>query len=459
MIVKGGNIMKNLATVILAAGKGTRMKSQTVKVLHKLAGKPILQHIVDTVEKVAFAKTVVVIGYQSDLVQQTISGNNLEFVYQHEQKGTGHAVLQAKEIFKSFNGDILVLVGDVPLLTEETLNNLIKLHQERKADATVLSTYLENPTGYGRIIRDELGCFKGIVEQFDLTSEQSEIKEINTGIYIFNNQKLFAALKQIKPDNNKGEYYLTDVLAILVKEAAKIEISEVKDATETIGINDRIRLAHAEKILRQRKNEKLMKAGVTIVDPDVTYIDENVEIGQDSIIYPFTFIEGRTKIGKNVIIGPRCRIKDAEIGDEVNITESVVLESVIYDRVKIGPFAHIRPGNEIHPDAKIGDFVELKKSIVGKGSKVPHLSYVGDAHIGEGCNFGAGTITANYDGKNKYPTKLGNGVFIGSNSTLVAPVELKDGARTGAGSVVTKDVAPNTVVVGVPARKFAPKKN
>ncbi|AZR74558.1 UDP-N-acetylglucosamine diphosphorylase/glucosamine-1-phosphate N-acetyltransferase [Anoxybacter fermentans] len=451
--------MRDLITIILAAGKGTRMKSQKIKVLHKLAGKPMLQHLIDTVKKLDSKKVIVVVGYQGEQVQKTIQGENLCYVYQHEQKGTGHAILQAEEILKDFQGDVLVLYGDTPLLTIETLQKLFKTHVDSNADATILSTYLDDPTGYGRIVRDKDGRFLKIVEQSDLASEEEEkINEINTGIYIFNNQKLFKALHQIQPNNAQGEYYLTDVFNILLAEKAKVEVMKTLNSNEIIGINDRVRLAEAEKILRRRINERLMIKGVTIIDPETTYIDEDVEIGQDTIIYPFTFIEGKTRIGKNVLIGPHSRIKDAQIGDDVNITNSVILESIIHERVKIGPFAHIRPGNEIHADAKIGDFVELKKSIIGKGSKVPHLSYVGDAQIGEKCNIGAGTITANYDGKNKHKTKLGNGVFIGSNSTLVAPVELKDGARTGAGSVVTRDVPANTTVVGVPARKFKENK-
>lgn len=446
--------MRDLATVILAAGKGTRMKSKLIKVLHKLAGKPMLQHLVDTAEQLNSQKTIVVVGYQGELVRQTIQGQNLSFVCQREQKGTGHAVLEAKELLKEFTGDTLVLVGDAPLLTEETLAQLISTHNQTDADATILTTYLKDPFGYGRIVRDSSGSFLKIVEQFDLTEVEASIEEINTGIYIFDNQKLFAALNQIRPDNNKGEYYLTDVLTVLLRTEARVELVETLDPEETIGINDRVRLAEAEKIIRRRINRRLQREGVTIIDPEVTYIDAGVEIGQDTIIYPFTFIEGQTRIGRNVSIGAQCRIKDAQIGDDVELLNSVILESEIRDRVKIGPFAYIRPGNLICEDAKIGDFVELKKSLVGKGSKIPHLSYVGDAQIGEKCNIGAGTITANYDGENKFPTNLGDNVFIGSNSTLVAPVHLETGARTGAGSVVTKDVPKGMTVVGVPARKY-----
>lgn len=449
--------MRDLATVILAAGKGTRMKSKMIKVLHKLAGKPMLQHLVDTAEELNSQKTIVVVGYQAELVRQTIQGQNLSFALQQEQKGTGHAVLETRELLADFTGDTLVLVGDVPLLTKETLAHLINTHHQTGADATILTTYLKEPFGYGRIVRDPAGNFLKIVEQFDLTAIEAQIEEINTGIYIFNNQKLFAALGQIRPDNNKGEYYLTDVLTVLLRDQALIELVETLDSEETIGINDRVRLAEAEKVLRGRINQRLQREGVTIVDPAVTYIDAGVEIGQDTIIHPFTFIEGQTRIGKDVKIGPQCRLKDAHIGDEVNIVNSIIIESEIRDRVKIGPFAYIRPGNLICEDAKIGDFVELKKSQVGKGSKIPHLSYVGDAQIGEKCNLGAGTITANYDGQNKFPTNLEDNVFIGSNSTLVAPVHLKAGARTGAGSVVTKDVPEGMTVVGVPARKYKKK--
>ncbi len=446
--------MHDLATIILAAGKGTRMKSQLIKVLHKLAGKPMLQHLTDTAERLDSKKTIVVAGHQGDVVKETISGENLNFVYQYEQKGTGHAVLQAKEALKDFEGATLVLVGDAPLLTVDTLNKLIDIHFERQADATILSTCLDNPTGYGRIIRDENGRFVKIVEQADLVREEAEVNEINTGIYVFDNKQLFKTLDLVEPNNNQGEYYLTDVFSILIRNNVLVEVVETYDSEETIGINDRVRLAAAEKILRCRINEYWMLQGVTLIDPETTYIDDEVLIGQDTIIYPFTFIEGKTKIGKNVFIGPNCRIKDAKIGDGVNVTNSIILDSVVHEEVNIGPFAYIRPGNEIHAGAKIGDFVELKKSVIGKGSKIPHLSYIGDAEVGEKCNIGAGTITANYDGKNKSKTRIANKVFIGSNSTLVAPVELKEGARTGAGTVVTKDVPENTTVVGVPGRKF-----
>lgn len=450
--------MNSLATVILAAGKGTRMKSKTIKVLHKLAGKSMLQHLIDTVTKMSSEKTVTVIGYQGEKVKESIKGENLSYVYQHNQKGTGHAVLQAKDELTDFNGNTLVLYGDAPLLTRETLQKMVETHNESQASATILSTCLDDPTGYGRIVRDEDDNFLKIVEQSDLSSQAEEdINEINTGICVFDNQKLFEALDKVEPDNEQGEYYLTDVFSILLSEGAKVEVMITEDPEETIGINDRVRLAEAEQIIRRRINERVMRSGVTLINPATTFIDEDVEIGQDTIVHPFTHIEGKTVIGEDVVIGPHTRIQNAKIGDKVNITQSTILDSTIHEKVKVGPFAYIRPGNEIHAEAKIGDFVELKKSTIGKGSKVPHLSYVGDAQVGENCNIGAGTITANYDGENKHKTKLGNGVFIGSNSTLVAPVELKDGASTGAGSVVTKDVPNDTTVVGVPARKFNKK--
>lgn len=449
--------MKSLATIILAAGKGTRMKSSMAKVLHKVAGKPMIQHLTDTAERLASRKTIIVVGYQGEQVQEAIQGTNLTFVYQHEQKGTGHAVMQAKEALENFEGATLVLVGDAPLLSLETLQHLCNHHFSTGADATILTTQLENPYGYGRIVRDVEGKFMRIVEQSDLTGEEVEITEINTGIYLFDNKKLFKALDKVEPNNKQGEYYLTDVFGFLIQAEARIELVETDDPEETIGINDRVRLAEAEKILRRRINEHWMREGVTLIDPDTTYIDEDVEIGQDTIIKPFTFIEGKSRIGSRCEIGPQTRIKDTLIGDDVNIANSILLQSTVHDRVTVGPFAYVRPGNEIHDDAKIGDFVEVKNSIVGKGSKLPHLSYVGDAIVGEKCNIGAGTITANYNGKTKSQTRLGDGVFIGSNSTLVAPVTLENGARTGAGAVVTKDVPADTTVVGVPAKKFDKK--
>ena len=446
--------MNNLATIILAAGKGTRMKSKVVKVLHHLAGKPMLQHLIDTAEKLSSQKTVVVVGHQGEDVERAVSGENLGFVYQHEQKGTGHAVLQAKDLMHEYSGATLVLVGDAPLLTVETLKELVETHFTSGADATILSTFLHDPYGYGRIVRDVDDTFWRIVEQSDLTTEEADIREINTGIYVFDNRKLFAALDKIRPENKQGEYYLTDVFSTFLAEGGRVEVVKTDDPEETIGINDRVRLAEAEKIMRERINERTMLAGVTLIDPATTYIDANAEIGQDTIIYPFTFIEGKSRIGADAVIGPNVRIVDSIIGDEVHVNNSVILESTVHEKVNVGPFAYIRPESVIHAGAKVGDFVEIKKSVIGKGSKVPHLSYVGDATVGEGCNIGCGTITANYDGKNKHRTVMGNGVFIGSNTTLVAPVTLGDGAKTGAGAVVTRDVPENTVVVGVPARKM-----
>ncbi|MBQ7476050.1 MAG: bifunctional UDP-N-acetylglucosamine diphosphorylase/glucosamine-1-phosphate N-acetyltransferase GlmU [Selenomonadaceae bacterium] len=434
-----------LETIILAAGKGTRMKSKLPKVLHKVSGKPMLEHVIDAAKSAGSTREVVVIGSGAELVKKTFS--EVEFVMQEEQLGTGHAVLCAKEKFANSTGTVMILCGDTPLFTGELLKNLIDAHEKFNAAATVLTAIMPNPKGYGRIIRADNVDFEKIVEDKDANFEQQKIREVNTGIYCFNVQKLFDALEKVTNDNAQGEYYLPDVLEILRAEGGKICAVVAEDYRQTLGINSRIQLAEAEKILRQRKNAELMLSGVTIIDPATTYIDFDVEVGQDTIIYPNTYLEGKTKIGADCVIGPSVRFTNMIVGDNVTAQFSYCHDAEISDGVTFGPYVHVRPNTKISANVKIGNFVEIKNSNIGEGTKLPHLQYIGDTDLGAGCNIGCGTITVNYDGKQKYRTKIGDGVFIGCNSNLVAPVNVEDGAYIAAGSTITEDVPKNNLAI------------
>lgn len=437
--------MPEIVSVILAAGKGTRMKSGLPKVLHKVCGKPMLDHVVTAAVQAGVTRNMVVVGHEAAQVKEL--DIQVEWVEQTEQLGTGHAVLQSEPLLRDLAGHVLILCGDTPLIKADTLARLLKEHQESGDSATILTAFLDDPTGYGRIVRGDNEQVKKIVEHKDASGEEREISEINTGIYCFKSRELFDGLKKISPANSQGEYYLTDVIAILGQQGASVGAISAADPWETMGVNDRVQLADAEKILRYRKLKQLMIDGVTIMDPDNTYIDLDVEIGPDSVIYPGTIIQGQSRLGDNCQIGPYAQLSAVEVGDSVVIRNSVIIESVIGNNVNIGPFAYIRPGTVLASDVKVGDFVEIKKSIVGQGTKIPHLSYIGDAEIGERVNVGAGTITCNYDGAKKWNTKIGNNAFIGSNANLVAPVEIGDGAVIGAGSTVTKDVSAGALCV------------
>ncbi|MFP4660627.1 MAG: bifunctional UDP-N-acetylglucosamine diphosphorylase/glucosamine-1-phosphate N-acetyltransferase GlmU [Halanaerobiales bacterium] len=447
--------MSNVLSIILAAGQGTRMKSDKIKVLHHVAGKPMIKHVVDGITDFS-SKIVVVIGHQGDEVNECLGNNNeIKTVIQEKQLGTGHAVMQARNYLESHYGPVLVLYGDTPLLREETLKRFIELQQREKAACTVLTAQIDNPAGYGRVIKNQHGYIEKIVEEKDASRQEKAVNEINSGVCCFDSRLLLEALDNIDNNNAQGEYYLTDTIGYLTDQGKAVVPMLIEKNSEIIGINDRVNLARAEKVLRDRNNKKHMMNGVTIIDPNTTYIDSQVEIGKDTILYPFTYLEGNTKIGTHCTIAPHSRINDGEIGDYVNIKDhSIVMESKIGNETNIGPFAYIRPGCNISEQAKIGDFVELKKAEIGKGTKVPHLSYVGDASIGQGTNIGAGTIFANYDGQEKHKTTVGDNVFIGSNTTLIAPVKVDNKAKTGAGSVVTRDIKEGTTVVGVPAHVF-----
>jgi bifunctional UDP-N-acetylglucosamine pyrophosphorylase / glucosamine-1-phosphate N-acetyltransferase len=438
--------MYNRYAVILAAGQGTRMRSKLYKVLHPVCGKPMVQHVVDQINKLKIKEMVTVIGHGAEMVQAEL-GNVSHYVLQEQQLGTAHAVMQARTLLEGKQGVTIVVCGDTPLITAETMESLFKQHEELSAKATILTAKIENPTGYGRIIRNESGLVEKIVEHKDATEEERQINEINTGTYCFDNTALFDALKNVSNDNVQGEYYLPDVIEILKKQGEVVTAFQTEELEETLGVNDKVALAEAERIMRNRTNESHMRSGVTIIDPAATYIETDVEIGQDTVIYPGTMLKGKTTIGADCKIGPNSEIDSCQIGDETVVRQSVAHKSSIGARVNIGPFAHIRPDSDINDEVKIGNFVEIKKAVFGKGSKASHLSYIGDAEVGSDVNIGCGSITVNYDGKNKYLTKIEDGVFIGCNSNLVAPVTIGKGAYVAAGSTITKNVPGNALSI------------
>ena len=433
-----------LKTVILAAGKGTRMKSDLPKVLHKVNGIPMVKKIIDVCNSIGAEENILILGHKKEMVLETLG--DLKFVTQEEQLGTGHAVIQAKDELKDYDGDVMILCGDTPLVKEETLKKLYDHHRETRASTTILTSIYENPFGYGRIVKEN-GKVVGIVEEKEATSEIKAIKEVNAGIYCFNAKDLFDALSRIDNNNEKGEYYLTDVIGINVKDGKKVECFTLEDNREILGVNSKVELAMAGEILRERKNIQLMDQGVIMIDPKTTYIEETVKIGQDTVIYPGVILQGNTKIGENCEILGNSRIIDSEIHDNVKIESSVIEESVVESKATIGPFAHLRPKSHLKEEVHVGNFVEIKKSTLEKGVKAGHLTYLGDATVGAKTNIGAGTITCNYDGVNKSKTIIGENAFIGSDTMLVAPVEIGDSAVIGAGSVITKNVPSKALAV------------
>lgn len=443
--------MNNVAAIIMAAGKSKRMKTKSSKVLHKLMGKPLIDYVLETAKDAGVDRAIMITGHEKEAVMQYL-GDRTEYAFQLQQKGTGHAVMQGMEKLKNFKGSVVVLSGDMPLLTSDTLKKLMERHSINRAVLTVLTAKLDNPGKLGRIVRDHTGKVKAIVEAVDATKEQLNINEINTGTYVFEYEFLKDALPHIGSNNAQGEIYLTDTVGMAINEGLPVEALPCDDPGESLGVNSRADLAAALKALKEKINHRLMMAGVTIYDPAATYIEPSVEIADDVEILPGCMITGDTKIGTDCVIGPNCRIEGSVIGRGCEVRESVILQSVIGDNAAIGPYAHMRPESVLENNVKIGNFVETKKSHVGSNSKLPHLTYAGDATIGENVNVGAGTITCNYDGVRKNPTTIKNNAFIGSNSSLVAPVVIGEGAATGAGSIVTKDVPDYMLAVGQPAR-------
>ncbi|MBK9437082.1 MAG: bifunctional UDP-N-acetylglucosamine diphosphorylase/glucosamine-1-phosphate N-acetyltransferase GlmU [Chloracidobacterium sp.] len=450
-----------LNILILAAGLGTRMKSDLAKVLHRLDGRPLINHVYRTALTLGPQKIYTVVGHQGDDVKSAVldelDDSIAGFAWQRKMLGTGDAVNSARELLADTDSTLLVLSGDVPMITQTTLEALVRLHNDhhgRRAACTVLSVKLPDPTGYGRVIRDELGTFDRIVEQKDAGTEELAVNEINSGIYCFDTRKLYAALTKVGNTNAQGEYYLTDVPQILCAAGEDIAIYLHDDPSEIEGVNDRRQLAAMEKTLRRRTVERLMlESGVTFIDPKAVYVSADANVGRDTVIYPNVTIEGETVIGANCVLRPGVRIVDSTIGDGVEVKDNTfITDSSVGKGCTVGPMAHLRGHAVMMDGSKVGNFVELKKTTLGRGSKASHLTYLGDATIGEKTNIGAGTITCNYDGKNKHETHIGDGVRIGSDTMLVAPVSVGDEAMTGAGSVVTKDVAANTLVVGAPAR-------
>jgi bifunctional UDP-N-acetylglucosamine pyrophosphorylase/glucosamine-1-phosphate N-acetyltransferase len=442
----------DIHVVVLAAGKGTRMKSQVPKVLHRISGFALIERVLRTAEALTPASITLVVGHGADEVKQQLSGNGvsrrLDFVTQEQQLGTGHALLQTRPLLEGKEGIVVLLSGDVPLLTGGTLQSLIETHTQCEAAATVVTANMTRAFGYGRIVRTN-GRISKIVEERDASPAQRKITEINSGIYAFDLATLFSALDSIGTANNQGEYYLPDLVAIHKKHKRIVATWTVERAEEIRGINSRTELAEVSAMVRQQKNEELMAAGVTLIDPATTYVDSDVVVGADTVIHPCVFLEGSTKIGAACEIHSGSRIVNSTIGDRVCVrNHTVVTDSTIDAGAFIGPFAHIRPGSQVGEDAHIGNFVELKKTSMGKGAKANHLAYLGDASIGTATNVGAGTITCNYDGEKKHQTTIGKNVFVGSNSTLVAPITLADGSYIAAGSTLTKDVPAGALGVG-----------
>lgn len=431
--------------LILAAGQGTRIKSNLPKVLHKVCGKEMVNHVIDTMRKAKIDDINVIIGKGAELVKEKTASRNISYSLQEEQLGTGHAVKCAIDFLKDKKGIVGIFAGDAPLIKPETIETLFNTHMENNNSATLLSSIVEDPTGYGRIVREGNEVLK-IVEHKDCTEEELKINEMNAAIYCFDIEKLLSSLEKLSNDNSQGEYYLTDVIGILKDENEKVGAVSI-DYEETIGVNSRVQLAEAEEILRRRINKMHMENGVTLIDPNSTYIGDDVEIGRDTIIYPGNVIEGNTKIGEGVMIYSNSRISNSIIDNEVEIQSSVIIDSKIGERTTVGPFAYIRPESVIGNDARIGDFVEIKKSTIGNNTKVSHLTYIGDAKVGEHCNFGCGTVVVNYDGKKKNTTVIGNNSFIGCNTNLVSPVTVEDNTYIAAGSTIVNDVKEGELAV------------
>jgi bifunctional UDP-N-acetylglucosamine pyrophosphorylase / glucosamine-1-phosphate N-acetyltransferase len=435
--------MEKLTAVVLAAGEGKRMRSRQPKVLHPLCGRPLISYPLRTARSLA-DRIVLVVGPNADDVV-AVAGSDVRTVVQAERLGSGHAVLQARR--ECADGTILVLPGDMPLLSVETIERLVAHHRKSRAAATVLTAVVAEPQGYGRVLRQG-GRVKRIVEDRDATDDEKKVTEINTSVYCFDARRLWPALGELRPDNDQGELYLTDVVGLLARAGGRVEAVAVSDPAEALGVNDRKQLAQVAAIQRRLTLDRLMAEGVTVLDPASTYVDDTVTIGTDTVLYPNVLIEGATTIGSDAVIGTGCQIVSCRLADGVRLRPyCVITDSEIQEGAELGPFCHLRPKAVIGPKAKLGNFVEVKKSRIGRGSKANHLAYIGDATIGDGVNIGAGAITCNYDGFTKSETKIGDGAFVGTNVSLVAPLTIGEGAYIGSGAVITKDVPPDALAV------------
>jgi bifunctional UDP-N-acetylglucosamine pyrophosphorylase/glucosamine-1-phosphate N-acetyltransferase len=448
---------KSLNIIIMAAGLGTRMKSRRAKVLHELGGAPLIAHVSRAAQALGPNSIIVVVGHQAEEVEQAALaavGDLASFAVQEKQRGTGDAVESARNLLENSDSLVLVLSGDVPMIRVETLKKLIAHHNNSGATCSILSVRLENTTGYGRIIRDENDSFRKIVEQRDAGDEERQVKEINSGIYCFEARELFRALRKVEPANEQGEYYLTDVPEIILANGGKVSVYLHDDPREVSGINTRAELAEFENLMRRTAVRRLMlDGGVTFIDPSHAYISSEAQIGRDSIIYPNVTIEGKSIIGEGCVIRSGARITNSRLGDGVVVKDhSVIIDSEVEANCSVGPFAHLRMNAKLEEKVTVGNFVEVKKSRLKRGTKAQHLTYLGDATIGERTNIGAGTITCNFDGTNKHETIIEEDVKVGSDTMLVAPVRVGARSVTGAGSVVTKDVPPDSLVAGVPAQ-------
>lgn len=438
--------MKDIIALILAAGKGTRMKSSMPKVLHKVGGVPMVEQVLRAVKAAGTQRQVVVVGFGGEAVQEYL-GDRAETVVQGQQLGTGHAVMQAEPLLSGLSGTLLVTCGDTPLVTEGTFRSLLAHHEDTQAAATVLTAVMPDPTGYGRVIRNEKGQVVKIVEQKDGSPEELAVREVNAGIYCFDMELLWQMLHNVTNNNAQGEYYLTDIIGMLVDAGKVVSAFAAPDYKETLGVNSRLQMAEAEQVLRRRKLEQLMMDGVTVIDPNNTYVDTTVSVGRDTVLYPGTILEGSTVIGENCQVGPYVRMTNVVMGSGDHLQFTYAHDCEIKNGCEIGPFVHFRPNTVIGNDVKVGNYMEVKNSTVGDGTKLPHLSYIGDSDVGCGVNIGCGTITVNYDGKEKHRTTICDHAFVGCNSNLVSPVTVGEYAYVGAGSTITKNVPPKSLSV------------
>lgn len=440
-----------VTAILLAAGQGTRMKSDLPKVLHPLCGKPMLWHVLEALKSVTTEKPVVIVGHGAQEVQEYV-GDSAECVLQEPQLGTAHATMQAESLLRGNTDYVIVTYADMPLLRGETFQQLLGTQRSNPGPLSLLTVIADDPRGFGRIVRKPDGTVEAIVEEYVATPEQREIKELNVGAYCFKAEWLWDALQRIEKNPKKGEYYLTDIVEVAVKDDLPVQAVVHDDFIETIGINTRVHLSEAEAALRMKINREHMLNGISMMDPASTYIEVDVQIGRDTTILPNTYIHGKTVIGERNVIGPNAIIRNTTIGDDCKILASVLEGAVLEDHVDMGPFARLRKGAHLKSHVHMGNFGEVKDSTLHEGVKMGHFSYIGNAKVGANTNIGAGTITCNYDGVGKHPTEIGEDAFIGSDTMLVAPLKLGDGARTGAGAVVTKNVPEDTLVVGMPAR-------